>query len=197
MILGVDILTFATPFLALAMFVEIGWTHRARRHQYRVNDTLACITVGIMSTFVGLLGVAMKASCYLFVFTYLRLTDMRTFSVPLQVASWLFLFLAQDFAYYWFHRIAHRVNVVWASHIVHHSSDEYNLAVAFRQSSFQQFISWTFYLPLVLIGYPPEWLIIVVSINLIYQFWIHTREVERMPAWYEAIFNTPSARTIS
>jgi sterol desaturase/sphingolipid hydroxylase (fatty acid hydroxylase superfamily) len=120
------------------------------------------------------------------------MADMRGFSQPLQIICWISLIIIQDFLYYWFHRMAHRSNFLWASHITHHSSEEYNLAVALRQSSFQQFCSWPIYLPLALVGFPAEWLAFVISINLIYQFWFHTREINRLPDWIEAVFNTPS-----
>tara|TARA_R110000868_G_scaffold96745_3_gene266079 strand:+ start:627 stop:1514 length:888 start_codon:yes stop_codon:yes gene_type:complete len=189
---SINIINYTIPFFALAMLAEAIWTHRTRKHQYRLNDSLTCITTGTLSYLIGILGTGIKAYCYILIFNDYRLTNMQVFSPSLQISCWLFLLLGQDLAYYWFHRVAHRVNFIWASHIVHHSSEEYNLAVALRQSTFQQFLSWPFYLPLALIGFPPTWLVTIISINLIYQFWFHTREIDRMPAWFEAVFNTPS-----
>src|SRR3990167_2992518 len=187
-----NILALAIPLFLLAMAAEIVHTHHKRKHEYRINDSLNCIATGILSFFVGLYSAGFKGYTYLLVFHYLRLTDMHFMSAPFQITCVISLVVIQDCAYYWFHRAAHRINFMWAGHVVHHSSEEYNLTVAVRQSTFQQFTSWPFYLPLALIGYPPEWFVTTMSLNLIYQFWIHTREVDKMPAWFEVIFNTPS-----
>ena len=189
---SIDVLPYALPFFALFMLIEIIWARRMRRHEYRYNDSATCIILGFISFFIGVLGAGLKIYCYIFLYEHYRFTEMFTFSLALQITLFVTLIVAQDFAYYWFHRMAHRVNLLWGAHIVHHSSEEYNLAVAVRQSSFQQFFAWPFYLPLALIGYPPEWLVAVISLNLIYQFWFHTREIDLMPAWFEAVFNTPS-----
>jgi sterol desaturase/sphingolipid hydroxylase (fatty acid hydroxylase superfamily) len=102
-------------------------------------------------------------------------------------------FVLDDLAYYWFHRTAHRVRWFWASHVVHHSSQHYNLTTALRQTwtGFLS-LSFVFRLPLLLIGFPWEMLVLVTGVNLVYQFWIHTEAVERLPRWIEAVMNTPS-----
>jgi hypothetical protein len=104
----------------------------------------------------------------------------------------VFCFIAYDFIYYWAHRMMHQTNFGWATHVPHHSSEEYNLTVALRQSSLQVLFSAWFGLPLAFIGLPWEVLLPVAAINLIYQFWIHTRLVGKLPRWVEFIFNTPS-----
>jgi hypothetical protein len=96
-----------------------------------------------------------------------------------------------DFLYYWFHRTSHEVNAFWAAHVVHHQSEEYNLAVALRQGAFQSAFSWIFYLPLALIGFPPLMFLTVSSIDTLYQFWIHTRAIGRLGP-LEWVLNTPS-----
>jgi sterol desaturase/sphingolipid hydroxylase (fatty acid hydroxylase superfamily) len=84
------------------------------------------------------------------------------------------------------------VNLLWAGHVVHHSSEEYNLSVALRQSSLHGLFTWVFYLPLALLGVPAEMFIACYALNLVYQFWIHTEIIGRMPRWFEAVMNTPS-----
>ena len=101
------------------------------------------------------------------------------------------LFLGVDCAYYWFHRIAHEYNAPWAGHVVHHSSEDYNLAVALRQGTFQGLFSWVFYLPLALLGFPPAWFAAMTSFDLLYQFWIHTRAIGKLGP-LEWVLNTPS-----
>ena len=96
-----------------------------------------------------------------------------------------------DFFYYWFHRWSHEVNAGWAAHIVHHQSEEMNLAVALRQSVFQGALSWVFYLPLALVGFPPAVFLTVSALNTLYQFWIHTRAIGKLGP-LEWVLNTPS-----
>ena len=79
--------------------------------------------------------------------------------------SWIVLLFGEDCCYYWFHRMSHEVNAFWAAHVVHHQSEEYNLAVALRQGAFQSAFSWLFYLPLALLGFPPLVFLAVSSID--------------------------------
>jgi sterol desaturase/sphingolipid hydroxylase (fatty acid hydroxylase superfamily) len=110
--------------------------------------------------------------------------------------SWAALvacFLLDDLAYYWWHRASHRVRWLWADHVQHHSSQHYNLSTALRQP-------WTgvltpgllFRAPLILIGFPLPMIVFVHGVNLVYQFWIHTEAIDRLPRWFEAVMNTPS-----
>ena len=101
--------------------------------------------------------------------------------------------MIDDLAYYAFHRSAHRVRWFWASHVIHHSSQHYNLSTALRQTWTGFFsLAFLFRLPLFLIGFPPAMVFFVAGLNLIYQFWIHTEVIGRMPRWFEAVMNTPS-----
>jgi sterol desaturase/sphingolipid hydroxylase (fatty acid hydroxylase superfamily) len=104
---------------------------------------------------------------------------------------WLLLFFADDFSYYWFHRISHESRAFWASHVVHHSSEHYNLSTALRQT-WVPMTYFPFWLWMPLVGFPVWSILLAQSWSLIYQFWIHTERIKRMPTWYEAVFNTPS-----
>ena len=101
-------------------------------------------------------------------------------------------FVIYDFCYYWNHRIGHVVNIGWASHVIHHSSEEYNLTTALRQTSIPNPIGALCFVPLAFFGFEPWLLLAVGSLNLIYQYWVHTQVIKRMPEWFEAIFVTPS-----
>lgn len=109
-----------------------------------------------------------------------------------ELISWSVAFVLVDFAYYWSHRMSHEVHILWAGHVVHHSSEEYNLAVALRQSALHGLMSWVFYIPLAVIGLPWTLFVACNALNLIYQFWIHTRAVGRLSPWAEYVLNTPS-----
>ena len=124
---------------------------------------------------------------YLFAYDRYRLFEIPSGSALAFVACWL----GVDFFYYWFHRWSHEVNAGWAAHIVHHQSEEMNLAVALRQSVFQGALSWVFYLPLAFVGFPPAMFLTVSALNTLYQFWIHTRAIGKLGA-LEWVFNTPS-----
>lgn len=107
--------------------------------------------------------------------------------------QWLALFLAQEFCYYWMHRADHRIRWFWLNHAVHHSSNQYTLASAYR-------LGWTaqvtgagvFFAPLVWLGFPVPVVLATLVLNLLYQFWLHTELVGRLPRGFEAVFNTPT-----
>ncbi|HET9132352.1 MAG TPA: sterol desaturase family protein, partial [Terriglobia bacterium] len=105
--------------------------------------------------------------------------------------TWALLFFVDDFVYYWFHRISHESRFFWNFHVVHHSSEHFNLSVAGRQSWFSGVAHWMFYAPIMLLGFAPWMFALMHGLNLIYQFWIHTRFVRRL-GWLELVFNTPS-----
>jgi sterol desaturase/sphingolipid hydroxylase (fatty acid hydroxylase superfamily) len=127
----------------------------------------------------------------LLVLTYIWY-NYRIITIPFAWWSWLLIFFLEDFAYYWNHRIGHRSRLFWASHIVHHSSEKYNLSTALRQTwtgGFYTFIFWTW---IALLGFHPLMILTQMSVSLIYQYWIHTELIKKMPRWFEAVFNTPS-----
>ncbi|MGI8554896.1 MAG: sterol desaturase family protein [Pyrinomonadaceae bacterium] len=115
------------------------------------------------------------------------------FQMPMNALwTWALLLVADDFLYYWFHRFSHEIRLFWNFHVVHHSSNQYNLSVAVRQSWFSGVTHWIFYLPLALAGFPLWAFATTHGLNLIYQFWIHTKAVKKLPALLEYVFNTPS-----
>jgi len=109
------------------------------------------------------------------------------------VWAWVAIIFLDDFTYYWFHRISHECRFWWAAHVNHHSSCEYNLSVAVRQSWTGVIVgTWVLWVPLAFLGFPPEMILAQQGFSLIYQFWIHTESIGKMPGWFESIFNTPS-----
>jgi sterol desaturase/sphingolipid hydroxylase (fatty acid hydroxylase superfamily) len=103
------------------------------------------------------------------------------------------IFFLDDFTYYWFHRVSHECRFWWAAHVNHHSSQEYNLSTAVRQSWTSVIVgTWMPWIPLAVLGFPPQMILAQQGFNLFYQFWIHTESVRRLPAWFEYLFNTPS-----
>ena len=111
------------------------------------------------------------------------------------LAAWSFLlaFVLEDFRYYWWHRIGHRSRWFWASHVVHHSSQHFNLSTNLRQSWTSQFSGLILLnVPLAFLGFSPGIIGLAFTVNLLYQFWIHTEAIDRMPHWFEWLLNTPS-----
>lgn len=183
-----DIVAYAVPAFVLLIVIEMIVVRARGRGAYETRDTMASLTMGFGNRIVGLIGGgALVYAVFSVVYQY-RLID----EIP--VTWWVVLvcFILDDLAYYWFHRIAHERRWFWASHVVHHSSQHYNLSTALRQTWTGKFsFSFIFGLPLALIGFPPEMVIFVGGVNLVYQFWIHTELVDRLGP-IEWIFNTPS-----
>ena len=126
------------------------------------------------------------------VFVYAGLYELTPLRMPAdEWWTYVLLFFADDLAYYWFHRIHHEVRVFWASHVVHHSSEHYNLSTALRQT-WTPMTALPFWAPLALLGFAPWMILTQLAISLIYQFWIHTERVKKLPAPVEFFFNTPS-----
>lgn len=160
---------------------------------YAAKDTATSLTMGIGSVLFDALWKVPIVAVYAVVYalTPLRVPDAVLYSLPAAVLAWPVVLVAQDFCYYWSHRAHHIVRILWASHVVHHSSQRFNLSTALRQT-WTGFTSFVFYLPLIAVGVHPGVLAFASSLNLLYQFWIHTERVDKMPRWFEAAFNTPS-----
>ena len=155
---------------------------------YRTNDAISNISCGISSQVTNAIWGVLSIGMYQFVYQFWSITEM-----PNTWWSHLGLFILVDLMYYWFHRASHEINFLWnTAHVVHHQSEDYNLSVALRQASFGGVFSMLFYLPLAFLGFNTYAFITVKGINLIYQFWIHTEAINKMPRWFEFIFNTPS-----
>jgi len=182
-----DPVTYAIPGFVVLILAEMLIARIRDRRRFCPRDTLTSLALGLGSTVAGLLttGLVYALATWLYQF--------RIFTIGFAWYWFVLAFVFDDFAYYLFHRAAHRVRWFWASHVIHHSSQHYNLTTALRQTwtGFVS-ISFVFRLPLFLIGFHPAMIFFVAGLNLIYQFWIHTETVGRMPRWFEAVMNTPS-----
>ncbi len=155
---------------------------------YRTNDAITNISCGITSQVTAALWGVMSIAMYQYVFEFWSVA-----TIPVNLWTNIALFILVDFFYYWFHRASHEINFLWnTAHVVHHQSEDYNLSVALRQTSFGGVFSMLFYLPLAFMGFNTLSFLAIKGLNLIYQFWIHTEAIKKLPKWFEAIFNTPS-----
>jgi alkylglycerol monooxygenase len=183
----VDLVPYAIPFFALSILFEMAWDKHKGTGYYRINDAINSLSMGILRTSSALVIFGFGSVLLLQLGQQYRLFDISTDSA----LAWVLAFIGYDFLYYWFHRISHERQVLWASHVAHHQSEEYNLTTALRQTSTGFLLGWIFYVPSFLLGVPPEMFITVASVNLLYQYWVHTRFVPKL-GWFEWFFVSPS-----
>ena len=181
------IILFAIPFFVLAMLLELYITTKRNIKTYTAKDAFSSIAMGLGNVFLGFISKIIVLAALLYVYD-----NFRIITIPFTWWSFILLLFADDFTYYWFHRVSHENRLFWASHVIHHSSKHYNLSTALRQTWTGGFYSFLFWLWLPLLGFHPGMIMFQVSISLLYQFWIHTQTIDKMPKWFEAFFNTPS-----
>jgi sterol desaturase/sphingolipid hydroxylase (fatty acid hydroxylase superfamily) len=186
---SLDPVTLATPVFIVTVIAEIVFARLGKVDaRYEAKDTGVSLLMGLGSTIAGVLvgGVTVAASLWVY--------QHRLFDIPMTALwAWAAIFLLEDLTYYWFHRISHERRIWWAAHVNHHSSQHYNLSTALRQTWTGGIAgTWALWLPLSLLGFPPAMVAIEKGISLVYQYWIHTETIRRLPAWFEAAFNTPS-----
>ncbi|MFC5194966.1 sterol desaturase family protein [Bizionia hallyeonensis] len=182
-----NIIVFAIPFFVLAMLLEMYVTTKQQIRTYETKDALSSIAMGLGNVFLNFLSKAIVLLVFFWIYD-----NFRLFTIPVAWWSFVLIFFADDFSYYWFHRISHESRLFWASHVVHHSSQKYNLSTALRQTWSGGFYSFVFWLWMPLLGFHPAMILLQMSISLLYQFWIHTEAIDKMPKWFEAVFNSPS-----
>ena len=183
----VDYIVLAIPVFLALIGVELLAVRLLEKDYYRLSDSINDLSCGILDQLLEVFIKTALFAGYLYVYGHHRVG-----SIPASSAvAWIACFLGVDFFYYWFHRMSHEVNAFWAAHVVHHQSEEFNLAVALRQGALQSSFSWVFYLPLALAGFPPLMFLTCSSVNTLYQFWIHTRLIGRLGP-LEGVLNTPS-----
>jgi sterol desaturase/sphingolipid hydroxylase (fatty acid hydroxylase superfamily) len=181
-------IALAVPFFFVLIGIELLVNlKRSGDPRYELHDSISSLSCGVGQQLLAIFFKFAEVGGYLFVWTHFRLTTISMRS-PL---GWFGILLGVDLGYYWYHRLSHRVNFLWATHAVHHQSEEYNLSTALRQSWFTGLTSWVFYLPLAIIGFPTVMFLAMHTINTLYQFWIHTRAIKKMGP-LEAVLNTPS-----
>ena len=173
--------------MVVFMIVEVIIDIKEQRHLYKQKDSLHTIGIAGGLFLVGFLNRSVTLSIYYLVYS------VRFFTLESNWIVWLAALLLTDFCFYWYHRSAHAVNWLWASHSVHHSSEQFNLLVALRHSWFYvlsgQFLFWSW---LPLIGIHPIVLICAIQICTFYQGWLHTELIGRLHPAFEWLFNTPS-----
>lgn len=181
----------AIPLFLFFMVIEYVALRLRGRSLHRYNDSVASLSMGMCLLFSDAFLKAYTFAVFIYLWDHFRFFDFQT-SDPM---TWIIFFFGVDFCYYWFHRFAHEINFLWGAHVGHHQSEEYNLTTALRQSAFQYAFSWVFYLPLALLGCPPEVFLLQFIFLKLYQFWLHTQGIDRIPG-LEGVFSTPSSHRV-
>jgi len=181
------LILYAVPFFFVLIAVELLADRWRGMRTYRLADTISSLSAGVLSTTTGLLTKGVGLITYALALKYLALVQLPEDSLWV----WLCAFMFSDVCYYWHHRLGHERNVLWAAHSGHHQSEDYNLSSALRQTSTGFVFGWVFYLPMAVLGVPLLVFVTVATVNLLYQFWVHTRHVPKL-GWFEWCFVTPS-----
>ncbi len=184
----------AVPVFFLLIAVEFVFGRLRKRNSYRLSDSISDLSTGLIFSIAGVAVTA--ASLWLYEHARSALSIQTLFGAPAisltaPFWAWALVFVATDFIYYWFHRATHEVRFLWACHVTHHSSEEFNLAVALRQNCFQRVFEYLFYIPLAIIGVPWQMFFICHGVVKLYQFWVHTRHIGKL-GWLERFMLTPS-----
>lgn len=182
-----ELIHLAIPAFIFLLLVEAGLSAALGRGYYERQDAFASLAMGIGNVAIALVWKSFELGLHFFLYEH-RLFDLSPLG---QWQTWVALFFAEDFCYYWFHRVSHESRFFWAAHINHHSSQQYNLATALRQSWTTAFTGFIFWLPLPLLGFHPLMIVTQRAISLLYQFWIHTEFIGKLGP-IEWVFNTPS-----
>lgn len=177
---------YAIPVFFLLIGLELLVARLRHTKLYAFPDAVSNLSCGIQQQVVGVLFKTILFAGYIWMY------DHRIWTIPETWWSFVLVFVGVDFFYYWFHRSTHEVSFLWGTHIVHHQSEEYNLSVALRQSAIQAFASHFFYWPLAFLGFSPTSFAVMATFQTLYQFWIHTRAIDKLHPAFEYLFNTPS-----
>lgn len=181
-------IVLSIPIFFILIGVELLVERFTHQKIYRLQDAIANLSCGITSQLSGLFLKIFGIGIYQLLFEHFAVLELDNETWW----YWVLLILLVDHSYYWAHRMSHEINLFWGGHVVHHQSEEYNLSVALRQSSLQVIWTFAFSLPIAFLGFRTFDFALISAFNTLYQFWIHTETIGKLPRWIEFIFNTPS-----
>lgn len=183
------LVVFVVPVFALLIACEFAWGWLRRRNTYRFSDTLGSLSQGLLSQALSVCTQLFQIGLYAMVYPLVAIWTRPTFWDS--AVGWIVAVLLFDFFDYWLHRAGHESAMFWAAHSVHHQSQHFNFSTALRQESTVAFLGWAFYLPMAVVGVPPEQFGLAGLIVLVYQFWIHTEHIGKL-GWFDRVFSSPS-----
>lgn len=185
------VLLWAIPAFFVLVLIEISYGHFTKKQTYNFMDTLSSLSSGMTNVIKDALGLAVILISYPFVLKYLAIFQLES-----SVFIYITAFICIDFASYWVHRLNHKVNIFWNQHVIHHSSEEFNLACALRQS-ISNLIGFgaVFLIPAALLGVPAKVIMSLAPLHLFAQFWYHTQHIGKL-GFLEYILVTPSQHRV-
>ena len=184
-----DPVVYAIPFFLLAIGTELYVNWKEKLNLYERKEAVSSIGMGLGSLVIDLLMKGLALGTYTLIFNAVHGSGG---GLGWHWWVWILILFADDFTFYWHHRLSHEIRILWAAHVNHHSSQTLNLATALRQSWGEQLYKFFWWLWLPLVGFPPLMMMMMMSISLIYQYWVHTELIRKLPKWFELFFNTPS-----
>ncbi len=184
---GAQIIVLATPVFLVLIALEWWVGVKRQRNTYRAADAMSSIGLGMLSQVAGIFSKLLTVGIYTALFAHVSLWTLS----PTSWWVWPVALLLYDFLYYWHHRFGHTVALFWAAHVVHHQSEDYNLSTALRQTGSGWVAGWIFYIPMAVLGFPPMVFGTVALIDLLYQFWVHTQQIDKL-GWFDRVFCSPS-----
>ncbi|MBM1108025.1 sterol desaturase family protein [Aurantibacter crassamenti] len=184
-------LLYAIPFFSILLIIEIAYGYFKKDQKHKVMDTVSSISSGFTNIIKDTIGLGLVLVSYPFLLQHLAITEIKATWLV-----WVIAFIVIDFAGYWNHRLSHKINFFWNQHVIHHSSEEFNLACALRQpvSNLLGYFA-ILLIPAAIFGVPNEVILILAPIHLFAQFWYHTRHIKTM-GWLEYIIVTPSQHRV-
>ncbi|MEE9363534.1 MAG: sterol desaturase family protein [Cellulophaga sp.] len=189
---GAGVMTFIAYFflfnlglIALEVILDFFTSKERRWKDTGANFGIFLINQLLEKTIIGYIGVL----------CLIPISWITPFVIPMDIGTWILAFFVADFTYYWMHRLEHKYRLLWASHSVHHSSEDYNLTISFRLSIVEGFFEWIFLIPMILIGFSPFQAIISLVLVAQFQTWIHTERIGKL-GWLDEVFNTPSVHRV-
>ena len=187
-----NVLLIALPSFMVLILIEILYGLWRKNLTYNLMDTISSLSAGTTNMIKDLLGIGFIIISYPYILDTIALIQLEE-----SIGLYLIALVCMDFASYWNHRLNHSINIFWNRHVVHHSSEEFNLACALRQSISKNIIGFgaLFLIPAALFGVPPKIIIVLAPLHLFGQFWYHTRHIGKL-GWLEYIFVTPSQHRV-
>lgn len=184
--MGMNLIGFAVPFFLFFIGLEYWHCRRSGKNYFHFSESIANLNVGIAERLTDVF----TTGLFFYLFKYIH-AHFALFSITSHWYTWVLLFLLTDLVWYWYHRLAHEINVFWAVHVVHHQSEDFNFTVAARITIFQAVVRSLFWAVLPFIGFPPEMITLFLLIHGLYPFFTHTQTIGKL-GWLEYVFVTPS-----
>lgn len=181
----VNVYSWISPLVVSMIVLEIVYNRFRKKDYIPFADAITNLGTGIGNQCMNLL------VAFIVITTFGYLYDYRLMTIPTTVPNFILLLVLFDFLFYWYHRHNHTINILWAAHMSHHTSEEFNTFVAVRASITQRLFSFIYMWPLALLGFKPDAIYAASAVQLLIAFWHHTRFIGKM-GWYEILFNTPS-----